>query len=345
MTFTGTMRFLVGAGLVAAGGQLAAPLAGRLLAAMRPTAVSAVVAPAAGAAAMPAGPPVAAAPSASVADVPPADDRWSGLPAGAPSDSAGGLQLDRCPPPPPAPLPPVPPEFGQAGPPLNAAYRSTLRVPPPDLLDAEGPPPARSWATPVVATTEVAAPVAVRPAVDVTVPPTYRIQDGDDLNAIAGRFYGHPAAAAAIWLANRDVIPNPELLPINAELRLPPPWAVRGRSVSGAIEPAAYARPVAAPVSTSAGRPTGAEPWLPPAPGQPADPPVAPVPAAAGPPSIVSVRLGPGESLTTLARRLYADEGMAGQIFAVNRDRLRSPELAVAGMELRLPRPVTVPQP
>ncbi len=347
MTFTGTRRLVVGAGLVAAGGQLAAPLAGKLLAALRSPAATAVETPAVPAAAVPAGLPVAAASASPGADVPLAGDPWSGLPAGVPSDSAGGLQLDRCPPPPPAPLPPVPPEFEQAGPPLGGAYRSTLRVPPPDLLDAEGPPPARSWATPVAVTTELVVPVAARPVADVTVPATYRIQDGDDLNAIAGRFYGHPAAAAAIWSANRNVIPNPELLPIGAELQLPPPWAVRGRGASGAIEPAAYARPIATPVPAGTGRPTGVGPRLPTVPVQSVEPPAPPVRAAATPlpPAVVSVRLGPGESLTTLARRLYGDEGMAGQIYAMNRDRLRSPELAVAGMELRLPRPVTVPQP
>jgi len=57
------------------------------------------------------------------------------------------------------------------------------------------------------------------------------------------------------------------------------------------------------------------------------------------------VRLGPGETLASLAQRLYGDPTMAEQIFAVNRDRLRSPDLVVAGMELRLPRPVPPTRP
>jgi nucleoid-associated protein YgaU len=50
-----------------------------------------------------------------------------------------------------------------------------------------------------------------------------------------------------------------------------------------------------------------------------------------------SVRVAPGETLASLARRFYGDERMASRIWEINRDRLRSPELVVAGMELRLP--------
>ncbi|MFM9058419.1 MAG: LysM peptidoglycan-binding domain-containing protein [Planctomycetaceae bacterium] len=69
-------------------------------------------------------------------------------------------------------------------------------------------------------------------------------------------------------------------------------------------------------------------------------PPVRAAPAAA----VTAVRVGPGETLVALARRLYGDPAMAEPIFAANRDRLRSPDLVVAGMELRLPRPVTAPR-
>lgn len=71
-------------------------------------------------------------------------------------------------------------------------------------------------------------------------------------------------------------------------------------------------------------------------------PAVAPVESTA---AAASVRLGPDETLSSLARRLYGDPAMADAIFAANRDRLRSPHLATAGMELRLPRPVTLPRP
>lgn len=353
MTLSGTIRLVIGAALVAAGVPLVGPLAAKLAAAARATpAAMPQAVPAPGA---PVGPQAAAAvPTAidhatpAAAEGVPAADPWVAQAGFAAPDSAGGLQLDRCPPPPPAPLPATPHELTQASPALGAAYRSTLRVPPPDLLDAAAPPPALPWPAPALPAANGPAPTAfaASPAAvagDVTVPSTYRIQDGDDLAAIAGRFYGHPAAASAIWAENRATIPNPDLLPIGAELRLPPAWAVGGRRVAGAIEPAAYARPVAvaAPAPSGHARPT----WLAPAPElQPAPVPVTPPPSFGAVPAAGSVRVGPGETLVSLARRLYGNPAAADEIFAVNRDRLRSPDLVVAGMELRLPRPVTVPR-
>ena len=49
------------------------------------------------------------------------------------------------------------------------------------------------------------------------------------------------------------------------------------------------------------------------------------------------VRVGPGETLETLARRFYGDPAMASRLWEANRDQLRNPALLVAGMELRLP--------
>ncbi len=347
MTVTGSIRLLVGGALLAAGGQLAAPLATRLVAAARqpaPAAVGQTPVADAGQPPPPSAPPQAGVDGWGAPDTQPPDVQPVPAPSDGPTtDGTAWLQLDRGPPPPPAALPPVPEALEQAGPALGPAYRSTLRVPPPDLLDAAGPPPVRPWDAPAVATRGDAVPVPSLFATDVTVPATYRVRDGDDLGTIAGRFYGQPAAAAAIWAANRTTIPDPNLLPIGAELTLPPPWAVSGprHAPSGTIEPAAFARPSAAPAGTTAAV-TGADPWLPadrrPAVASPRQP-VAP----AGGQAASSVRVGPGETLPSLARRLYGDPAMADQIFAANRDRLRSPDLVVPGMELRLPRPVTAP--
>ncbi len=157
---------------------------------------------------------------------------------------------------------------------------------------------------------------------------TYVIRDGDDLASIAARFYGHPGAAASLWEANRDRIASPDLLPIGAEIRLPPPWTVQGTPTAGrtggrAIEPpptAVTPRHVdAMPVSA---------PWLD---GRPTPP------AASPPAHAATVRVAPGDTLETLAERFYGDRRAAGRIWEANRDRLRSPELVVTGMELRLP--------
>lgn len=352
MTVVGTIRLLVGAGLIAAGGTLAAPFAARLAEAARePAAVRIPVAPGGQPpAVVPVAPVGLSAPSAAPTLTVTAPDPAAPLeqPAAfagvAPPDSGGWLQLDRCPPPPPAPLPPPPTDVTRATPPLGAAYRSTLDVPPPPLLDAAAAPPAVVW--PVAA----AAPAAPVPLAELTVPATYRIRDGDDLGSIAGHFYGHPAAASAIWAANRETITHPDLLPIGAELRLPPPWSVHGygRTTTGAIEPAAHVRPVALDPAGASGPAAVPPPWLAPVPVTTVPATVSAVAPAPAPPAgraITVVTLGPGENLSMLAQRVYGDPALAEQVFLANRDRLRSPDLAVPGMELRLPRPVTAPVP
>lgn len=125
----------------------------------------------------------------------------------------------------------------------------------------------------------------------------YVVRDGDDLTGIATRFYGNPAAADVIWSVNRDRLTDPSLLPIGMELRIPPAW-----SVPTARSSAAAGAPLIEPVRR---------------PG--------------------SVRVGPGETLETLAQRFYGDRTMATRLWEANRDRLRSPALVTAGMELRLP--------
>jgi len=164
------------------------------------------------------------------------------------------------PPPPPPPLPASFPGVVQREGGLEATYRSTLRIPPPPLLDAHGPPPvAPGWRTREPGTGR-----PVEPPVG-HVPATYTVRDGDDLTSLAIQFYGHPGAAAAILAANRDRLARPDVLPIGTPLRLPPPWTVsQGRPAGGVpvIEPGpaidrtgAVGRSPFAPASTG-------RPWL-----------------------------------------------------------------------------------
>lgn len=227
---------------------------------------------------------------------------------------------------------------------LTTAYRSTVEMPPPPLLDAATPAPARLAVMPQ---SLAASPMRQMPE---SLPEQYRVQDGDDLTGIATRLYGHPRGASALWRANADRLERPDLLPIGLSLDVPPAWAVfadaQGEAGRGQqIEPAgivpvgavsALTRPLepgAASSEESPRQPSGPTPWL----GQPpALRPVtsrAPVQAA----SRGSLRVTAGETLGSIAQRVYGDGGMAAAIFAANREQLRSPELLVPGMELRLP--------
>ncbi len=51
---------------------------------------------------------------------------------------------------------------------------------------------------------------------------THRVIDGDTLKALARRYLGSPDRFMEIYATNRDVLPNPEVLPIGAELKIPP---------------------------------------------------------------------------------------------------------------------------
>lgn len=153
--------------------------------------------------------------------------------------------------------------MARPAPPLGATYRSTLSVPPPPLLDAHGPPPlAPGWTN-----RDARQPVREGAASTAAVPATYAVRDGDDLTSLAIHFYGHPAAAGAIFAANRDRLATPDILPIGVRLRLPPPWAVtagRTAAESRAIEPGpGFNRgPTVTPAGLPGGTTPASQPWL-----------------------------------------------------------------------------------
>jgi nucleoid-associated protein YgaU len=53
-------------------------------------------------------------------------------------------------------------------------------------------------------------------------PTTHLVVDGDTLAALAERYLGSADRARDIFNANRDVLSDPDLLPIGVELKLPP---------------------------------------------------------------------------------------------------------------------------
>jgi len=148
---------------------------------------------------------------------------WPALePSGEPDNHSPPLvpRADYRPPEPPAMLPPVTADLARATPALAAAYRSTLDVPPPPLLDADAPPPlAVAWSASQAGVRAGSG----RPPAEMS---TYLVRDGDDLTGIAMKLYGHAGGAEAIWAVNRDRLADPNLLPIGLELRIPPAWSV-----------------------------------------------------------------------------------------------------------------------
>ena len=167
------------------------------------------------------------------------------------------------PPPPPQPMLAPAAAMTRPAPELDPTYRSALAIPPPPLLDAHGPPPlAPGWTS-----RSPQRPPSQPAQQQAPVPATYMVRDGDDLTSLAIRFYGQPAAAAAILAANRDRITNPEILASGATLRLPPPWtitAVRSSGESRTIEPGPGMErgPTSAPGGGQGTSGSASTPWL-----------------------------------------------------------------------------------
>ncbi len=231
------IRFVVGVGMVAAGSALAVPTGLHMVELARRGAMDpAVPAEVASDWNLPAAnwPPTAAMPLEQGPQV------WS-------------ERLEYEPPPPaPEPMPPGPSVSASSSPELAPGYRPTLQSPPPPLLDAQSAPPLAVGWTPRQSESRTI--VGAGPVYAEEQPRIYVVRDGDDLTGIAARFYGHPAAAAAIWQANRGLLRDPGLLPIGAALVLPPPSAIAalGHPADHAIiEPAAHGQPDA-PTSRAA---------------------------------------------------------------------------------------------
>jgi nucleoid-associated protein YgaU len=113
----------------------------------------------------------------------------------------------------------------------------------PDEIAADEPPPrlARSYPEPFSTPggwDHPAAPTPLgRPAVRRGVL-THRIIDGDTLRNVAERYLGSADRYVEVYQANRDVLESPDVLPIGAELTIPPSVAEEDRTAtSGPLVP------------------------------------------------------------------------------------------------------------
>ena len=64
-------------------------------------------------------------------------------------------------------------------------------------------------------------------------PRSHVIVDGDSLAKLAGRYLDDPRRSEEIFALNRGVFSDPELLPIGAELKIPPARVPSGVVPSG----------------------------------------------------------------------------------------------------------------
>jgi nucleoid-associated protein YgaU len=185
--------------------------------------------------------------------------------------------------------------------------------------------------------------------------PTHRVADGDTLVRLAERYLGSAERWRELYEFNRDVLTNPELLPIGAELRIPTtPFrpAPQEPAAAGQIT----ARPVSQSLAPAAEPPTSLDANLVPVQGGPSGsageraepgkqnaplklqrlPPVAPVGRV--------LRVAPrtyvvqsGDTLNSIAERLYGDGAKETILLQANRNLVAGSQEIRAGMVLIVP--------
>jgi LysM repeat protein len=107
-------------------------------------------------------------------------------------------------------------------------------------------------------------------------PASYTVQQGDTLSTIAAHAYGNAADWPAVWWANRQQVPNPNVIAAGQQLQLPASGQVPALMARAAIPASPPARaavqtaavsvsqadpPAAAPVSTAAPASSGGVNW------------------------------------------------------------------------------------
>ncbi len=180
--------------------------------------------------------------------------------------------------------------------------------------------------------------------------PTHKIADGDTLVRLAERYLGDGERWPELFAFNRDVLSAPDLLPLGTELRIPPharlppagPATVQNLAAAGG-PPARSSEmpliPVAAPVM--AGGPSGGIRRLPPIVEQDS-PRFNPPPTVAPVGRILRVApqtyvVQPGDTLASIAQKLYGDVRGQALLYEANRDRLRQAEDLRPGLVLVVP--------
>ncbi len=254
--------------------------------------------------------------------------------------------------------------------PLGEAVRTALEIGPPPVLPkpdaaavaAEGRPDS------ILASAGPAGPrssemlAAGQPAKVEASPPiktTHEVQPGESLGKIAAKYYGRstPERVAAIFDANRDVLPNVNSVKATSKLRIPdlgehssqfeavptflgtsidptslaknnkddalriPPPAAGGRTQSNPQQPAAaLAKKTDRPTDEKAAAEKAAK-----------------KDQAASNPQFEWYEIKPSDTLTKIAARKLGDQKLYPEIVRLNRDRINNKNVLKPGVKIRLP--------
>jgi nucleoid-associated protein YgaU len=146
----------------------------------------------------------------------------------------------------------------------------------------------------------------------------HRVVDGDTLSTLALRYFGRADRWMDIFAANREVLKDPDVLPIGDLLTIPTdgsPSTAGGGSVDVgpmvAISPETLRAARAAADQSTPPATTGGE--------------------------VRAYRVQTGDTLSAIARRVYGDAERYRELFEANRNQLRSPNDVREGMLLVIP--------
>jgi nucleoid-associated protein YgaU len=144
----------------------------------------------------------------------------------------------------------------------------------------------------------------------------HKIIDGDTLAKLAQRYWGRADRYVDLYSYNRDVLSDPDVLPIGAELRIPAHLVISTDPDQAATAPVLPLAPL--PKLATSGAPA--------------------VPAAAAQqPSQRTYKVQPGDNLVDIARKLYGDGRRHTDLFEANRRVMRTPTDLKPGMLLVVP--------
>jgi nucleoid-associated protein YgaU len=145
---------------------------------------------------------------------------------------------------------------------------------------------------------------------------THTIADGDTLSKLAEHYLGSADRSAELFQYNRDVLPNMDVLPIGAELRVPPRIAI--------VDPQ-NPKPPSAVVMRSPG------------PLVPLTQPAAQTTTPAPQPKRRTYTVEANDNLVDIARKFYGDGRRYQDLYEANRRTMKNPTDLKAGMVLIVP--------
>jgi nucleoid-associated protein YgaU len=160
---------------------------------------------------------------------------------------------------------------------------------------------------------------------------THTIVDGDTLQNLAQHYLGRTDRYMELFQYNRDVLRNPEVLPIGAELRIPTQVAVP--AANGAAAASVAPMTPIAPLVPLPQAPTGTLT----APAKTTIPASAQNARSAPPNATRTYTVQAGDNLVDLARKFYSDGRRYDTLYEANRRVMHNPTDLKPGMVLVVP--------